>query len=63
MNSKMGHMAVQTEVTFQNIRYVSDLDQHMKKNAKTGVEKLRFRAMCAVHIVMKKSDLNHMGGI
>lgn len=46
-------MTVQTEVNLQNIRPVPDLGAHMLV-AQTGIEKLRFPVMCAVHTVMRE---------
>ncbi len=56
MNSDM---TVQTEVALQNIRPVSDLGPHMKV-AQIGIEKIRFHVICAVHTVVKTSDLSHI---
>ncbi len=49
---------VYTAVTFQNIWPVSDLVPHMEVT-QIGIEKIRFHAVCAVHNVMRKTDLSH----
>lgn len=46
-------MAVQTEVTLEKMRPVSDLGPHMEV-AQVRLEKIRFHVIYAVHTVMKK---------
>jgi len=51
-------MSVQIEVALQNILSVLDLEPHMEV-AHIGIE-IRFHVVCAVHTVMRKTDLIHI---
>lgn len=57
MNSTV---TIQTVVSLQNIRPVSDLRPHMEV-AKNRIIQIKSYVVCAVHTVIKPTDLSHIG--
>ncbi len=59
ITSKTTKNSVMLSIVFFFCRAVSNLVLHMEV-AQIGIEKIRFHVVCAVHTVMRKSDLSHV---